>query len=562
MDAALSLQSDGGSPPRPEPRPAAGPYGTNVEVRDLFFNLPARKKFLKGQASESSACAETLLRLALTRPDVGFSLTQERREVFAVAPVVENSKLKTHNSKLPAAPLPAAPFYRRARELLGKANSAHLLELDAAGAKSEELDAASPALPAGVLALPEIPRGYRLFGLLSPPAFTRPNRAAIYLSVNGRPVKDRTLTSALLEAYRQLLPPKRYPVAVLFLELPSMDVDHNVHPAKAEVRFRIPGLVYALLHRAVRQSLGVRAEQQGLGVRAQGLGTTAEAPAAYGVPPKAHVPHIPLGAPQPDQGQRRFDLWPTVAPQPGNAAPAIAPPAANRQASIVILQLTQADPAANPQSPIANPQSNAAPFRVLGQAGGSYIVLEDDSGVKLIDQHALHERVLFELFLKKAKEAARGDSQGLLTPVILELTPVQSSAYLEGETAADLLSHLGFETASFGERSLAVRSIPSIFKSAERAALVLDVLDAITDTSDDDPGRSNVKTRFSLREKACYRLACKAALKAGERLNHDQMSSLVEDYRRLAGPHGFTCPHGRPVAYELGWEQLERAVGR
>ena len=587
MDAALILQSDGGVPLMPLVRPAAGPFGTSVEVRDLFFNLPARKKFLKGHASESAACAETLLRLALTRPDVGFTLTQERREVFAVSPVVENSKLKTQNSKLPSEPLQAAPFYRRARELLGRANTEHLMELDAVGCRSEELKAASPAmaaLPQSVLALPEIPRGYRLFGLLSPPAFTRPNRAAIYLSVNGRPVKDRTLTSALLEAYRQLLPPKRYPVAVLFLELPSMDVDHNVHPAKTEVRFRVPGLVYALLHHAVRQGLGGVSsgvsngecrmsngvQQQWPVASGQGSGTAAESAAAYGVAPKAHVPHIPhipLGAPQPDQGQRRFDLWPTVAPPNSAAAPQNPPQPAIRNSAFDIRH----SPAAAPQNaPLAESirhstldiQHSPAPFRVLGQAGGSYIVLEDDSGVKLIDQHALHERVLFELFLKKARDAARGDSQGLLTPVVLELTPVQSSAYLEGDTAAELLAHLGFETASFGERSIAVRAIPSIFKSAEKAALVLDVLDAITDTADDDPGRSGMKTRFSLREKACYRLACKAALKAGERLTIDQMSALVEDYRRLAGSHGFTCPHGRPVALELGWEQLERAVGR
>ena len=215
------------------------------------------------------------------------------------------------------------------------------------------------------------------------------------------------------------------------------------------------------------------------------------------------------------------------------------------------------------QAPVINhPSAGSAPFRVLGQAGGSYIVLEDDSGVKLIDQHALHERVLFELFLKRAQATARGDAQGLLTPIVLELTPIQASAYAQGDATRELLLHLGFDTAPFGERSVAVRSIPTVFKSANKASLVLDVLDAVTDTADDDPARSKLNSRFSLREKACYMLACKGAVKAGERLTVDQMSALVEDYRRLAGPHGFTCPHGRPVALELSWEQLERAVGR
>ena len=305
MDSGLKIQSEGGEPANPAIKPAAASFGTTVEARELFFNLPARQKFLKGQASEAAACTETLLRLSLTRPDVGFSLLQDRREVFAVAPVQQGigergeglerperqgsgakgqgleqngeapRPLRPNPAPLTPSPcfsradpshLPAAPFFRSARELLGRTNTESLVELDAVGCRSEELAAQNPPvrpIEPGVLALPEIPLGYRLFGLLSPPAVTRPNRSAIYLNVNGRPVKDRTLTSALLEACRQLLPPKRYPIAVLYLELPGADVDANVHPTKTEVRFRVPGLVYALLHHAVRQGLG----QQGLGVR-------------------------------------------------------------------------------------------------------------------------------------------------------------------------------------------------------------------------------------------------------------------------------------------------------
>ena len=236
-----------------------------------------------------------------------------------------------------------------------------------------------------------------------------------------------------MEAYRHLLPPKRYPLAVLYLELPGVDVDQNVHPTKTEVRFRIPGLVYALFHPAIRRAgagaegPGVRGqgpeEQQGLVARGEGLGMAhgfaAEAPAPYAR--TANLPaRTPLGAPSSDGAQRRFDLWPTVAPASQSTFAPSAP-----QSTLDIRNSTL--PAAA--------STFASPFRVLGQAGGSYIVLEDDSGVKLIDQHALHERVLFELFLVRAQAQARGDSQGLLSPVILDLNPMQNAVYTQNDAA-------------------------------------------------------------------------------------------------------------------------------
>ena len=589
---ASRIEIDGGEPSHPDVKDAAGSFGTTVDARDLFFNLPARKKFLKGQSSEAAACTDTLLRLALTRPDTGFALLQDRREVFSVSPVA------------PVAPGPTAaafhasdptPYLRRARELLGRANTDALLELDAIGSARELTDesAAIATVRPGAFDLPEIPLGYRVYGLISPPAVTRPNRGAVYLAVNGRPVKDRTLTSALLEAYRHLLPPKRYPVAVLFLELPGSDVDANVHPTKTEVRFRVPGIVYALLHHAIRRACG---------------GERVEIKSAP--PVVASAPHIPLGAPQPDFGQQRFDLWPRAEERidcglriadcglEGNAPPPESPAAESKAPAQVVHEapvayarpapppnpqslsraLAQAvdeapaayarpaPPPPNPQSAIHNPQSPlpSAAFRVLGQAGGSYIVLEDDTGVKLIDQHALHERVLFEIFLKKAHSTSLspGESQGLLVPQILELTPVQLSVFSQDSAAQELLAHLGFSVDLFGAKAIAVRAVPALFRSASKAALVLDVLDALAETSDADPSLTRAKHRYSFREKAAYMLACKGALKAGERLTIEQMTALVEDYRRCAGPHGFTCPHGRPVALELGWAELEKAVGR
>ena len=607
--SASRIEIDGGEPAQPEVKDAAGAYGTTVEARDLFYNLPARKKFLKGPGSEAAACTDTLLRLALTRPDAGFTLLQDRREVFSVAPVSPVTSgtpdaIAAAASALRHSTFDIRHYVKRARELLGRSNTEQLLELDAIGTAREipgESVDEKIQLPPGAIDLPEIPAGYRVYGLISPPAITRPNRSAVYLTVNGRPVKDRTLTSALMEAYRHLLPPKRYPLAVLFFELPGADVDANVHPTKTEVRFRIPGLVYALLHHAIRRACGN--ESASVYRRSESA-----------VPAQ---PHVPLGAPRVDDKQKTFDLWPradgevdcglriadcglagdapgkvaplsggnvvagtvatsgTSAEAPGTvheaAAPYSAPatakfnpplPSLNAAARIPTAALTPS----NPQSAIRNPQSPPpkppAPFRVLGQAGGAYIVLEDDTGVKLIDQHALHERVLFEVFLKKAHSTAQGEAQGLLVPQVFDLTPVQLSVFTQDDAAQQLLSHLGFSVDLFGDRAIAVRAVPALFRSASKAALVLDVLDALSETSDADPSLTRAKHRYSFREKAAYMLACKGALKAGERLTIEQMTALVEDYRRCAGPHGFTCPHGRPVALELGWDELEKAVGR
>jgi DNA mismatch repair protein MutL len=567
---AHKIQIDGGEPERPEPFIAAGPHGTTVEVIDLFYNLPARKKFLKGQASEAAACTDTLLRAALTRPDVAFSFFQERREVFSVQAHIDcglpsNPKSEIRNPQWISACL------TRAREVLGRANSEGLLEL--------RCDQSS---------LPELPPGYRLFGLLSPPSKTRPNRTQIYLTVNGRPVKDRTLTSALLEACRHLLPPKRYPIAVLYLELPPGDVDINVHPTKQEVRFRFSGQVYSLFHHAVRHAVGsaegfiadrdgdsVSPSPSGLRIAelSQGRSESADTKPATSFSSAAKL-DIPLGAPKPEvSGQRKFDLWSTVAPQ---ISPAPAQTAAEAPARYVSpaapASASQPAPAAPkeirnppvfgetespPQSEIRNePARNelASPFRVLGQAGASYIVIEDDSGVKLIDQHALHERILFEILLERASRHASGERQGLLTPEVLELTPVQAAVFSSDTSARELLTHLGFDVEAFGPRALAVRSIPAIFSSASKAALVADVLDAF--------GEGEGSSRAALREKAVYMMSCKGAIKAGERLSMDQMSALIEQFRRLCGGSGFTCPHGRPLAKEISWEELERSVGR
>ncbi|HYG77051.1 MAG TPA: DNA mismatch repair endonuclease MutL [Planctomycetota bacterium] len=630
---AWRIEIDGGEPEKPQARPASGAPGTSVEVKELFYNLPARAKFLKGAASEAAACADTLLRLALTRPDVAFTLRQDRHEVFSLPACAAAPASPSSRPAASAAPdLPVSAYTRRARDVLGRDSSKGLIELAVEGptehsncglpiadcglpaehAPRDQSEIRNPKSEIGRAAgeLSDSYRGYRLYGLISPPAVTRPNRSQIYLTVNGRAVKDRLLTSALLESYRHLLPPKRYPAAVLFLECPGGDVDINVHPAKTEVRFRLPGLVYALFHHAVRSACGVRDSSASV--------LPGAAPPA--VPPVASTPaKPPLGAVREQPGQQRFDLWPVWSEggrqntegngqnaegsgqQPAGgtletqestqhtalatseslaaeAAGAYSRPRVPAPSPLASRSASRERPAAqapirNPQSEIRNPQpdvstppvtrpsSPVTPFRVLGQAGGSYIVLEDDSGVRLIDQHALHERILFEELLARAEGRSRGDSQGLLIAETLELTPVQAAVFHQDDSAAAVLREIGFEVESFGPRALAVRAVPAILPTSA-AACVRDVLEALAGTDDYSPGAKKPLSRAFYREKAAYILSCKGAIKAGERLTHEQMTALVAEFKKKVGGGAFTCPHGRPLALELSWEDLERAVGR
>lgn len=518
-------------------RPASGAFGTTVEVRDLFYNLPARLKFLKNPGPEASACTEMLVRLSLVRPDVAFTLVQDGQEVFAcpsVAPAGNGAGS-------------VSAFAQRAKDVLGSVATKGLVEIDYRCAPDEE---ASPQAEAGTWPNLVGAADYRLFGLLSPPAHTRPNRSHVYLSVNGRSVRDRTFAQAVVEAYRQWLPARRFPAAVLFLELPGSDVDINVHPTKAEVRFRYPSRVFSLVHHAVRALFAP---------------TQATGQASF------PVEHPATSAPVSAQGS--FDLWQgarTIATQPVVPAdetvalpadraaeekasyfapPALRPLAApSRLAPVSEAPVERSVPASAESIP---------PFRILGQAGGSYIVYEDDEGLKILDQHAAHERVLFEQLVERARAGARADAQRLLLPESVELTPQQAAA-LSDEGVRVAIEELGFELADFGPRAVLVQAVPVVLKSQKAPQYVGEILEGLV--GDLEGGRT--PTRATLREKAAYVLSCKGAIKAGDVLNVAQMNALLIEFFRRVARRGGTCPHGRPVAIEFTWEELERKVGR
>lgn len=544
-DEAWKLEVAGGAQ-RPAV-PAAADFGTTLEVRDLFYNLPARLKFLKSPGAEAAACADAVLRLALLRPDVAFTLLQGRQEIL---------NCPAWPGTAGSGPLPLEAFLHRAAAALGANATRALVPLHAAGPVAPEPEAATGPY-----------RQYRLLGLVTPPAHTRSDRSHIYLAVNGRAVKDRTLTTALLEAFRHLLPPRRFPAAVLFLECPGPDVDVNVHPAKAEVRFRVPGLVFSLFHHAVREAFATAAHPEPPAPERERTDA-----AAAQLLPFAAAETTASGAPTPAPA---FDLWQGTRPGPalaaeapapfGRLAPSVQPLSATEERAQPVSQpllpprtaLSHPAPAVPPVR--SQPQA-AAPFRIVGQAAGMYVLAEDETGLKIFDQHALHERILFEELLARARSGSAA-SQGLLIPETLELSPAQAAAFGSGEARA-VLEELGFTAEPFGPRAIAVSAVPACLKSAQAPGFVREILEALAAVTDERASGRKLPSRETLREKAAYVCSCKGAIKAGERLTPEQMSALLHEYHVHVGMRGYTCPHGRPLAVELTWDELERRVGR
>jgi DNA mismatch repair protein MutL len=575
-DAAWRLIVKGGA--EPEIEPASGPVGTTVEVRDLFFNLPTRKKFLKSASSESAACADVVLRLALLRPDVAFTLSQERQEILNCPAIIAKMPVAGSAGRGPGVE-ELESLRRRIHDALGRRTIKELTPLRSESPSISEMNEQAIQADFPARARPTDSVGYVLYGFVTPPAMTRPNRGAIYLAVNGRAVRDRTLTSALLEAYRRLVPAGRYPAAVLFLDMPGEDVDINVHPTKSEVRFRYPSLVYSLMHRAVRGAF-------------QG-GKTFFPPAnASAIPGEAAGTLSPLDreaeAQKTNKKNSTFDLWQgerwLAVPTPQTPAASfpnevlacearkVKTPASGELSSDA--ETPRRDAIQQPLETNARPVSAITPddFHVLGQAGSRYVIVEDARGVQLLDQHAIHERVLFEELLGQARQG-RGDCQGLLLPETVELSPTQAAVM--DEEARSVLLDLGFEVEDFGPRALVIRGVPAVLKSGLGGRLVTDFLDELVEGKKRD-GRADgdslknstaniearTEARVAIRQKAAYVIACKSAFKAGERLNMEQMTVLIREYRRVVGCGGWTCPHGRPAAVELSWQDLARGVGR
>jgi len=507
-ESAWRLAVEGGA--EGEIEPAAGATGTAVEVRDLFYNIPARRKFLKSPRTELNRALRAVSDLALARPDVAFTLENDGRTLLEL-PVAER-------------------LADRVAALMAPDLVENLAEAEA-----------------------DLGSGAKARGLVGLPGENRSNSSDIHVFVGGRPVRDRTVTAAVNQAYTGLLPLRRYPVVFLFMDFPAGDVDVNVHPTKAEVRFARPGEVFKLLERAIRGALS-RAElasaegrgeygRAGEAAREQPRGA-AEAPPSR--PAKPARPMARVSRPRftekrvPAAGARQesLDLWGGSGLRvPGSGLPG------------------DSVPASAPKPVTRSPEragSTQTTWRYVGQALDEFLLVERDGGLLVIDQHALHERLLYEE-LRSARKSGSAPSQGLLVPLTVE-TGRRHAEVLRA--AREELLELGFDIEEFGGTSFLVRAVPAAVKLGDVAGYVAEIAEELAE----DQAGSSDQARG---ERVLATAACKAAVKAGDRLSPAAAEDLVR--RALAPrPEGplHTCPHGRPTSFLLSPDELARRVGR
>jgi DNA mismatch repair protein MutL len=451
--------------------PAALAKGTMVEVRDLFFNTPARRKFLKTPATEYGHCEEALRCAALARPDVGFELRHNGKAIWR---------------------LPRQTAIERAVALLGE-------DFEAAARTVDE--------PAGDL---------RLHGLAGLPAYSRSGRDAQYVFVNGRFVRDKLLSHAVREAYRDILHYDRHPAYVLYLELPPELVDVNVHPAKTEVRFRQSQAVHQFVLHVLERALGRTAE-----------------PAAAPPPASADsAPARPAFSPPAQQGWQIS--MPLRAAEPsayyGMVAEALAEPAA-----------AQPENADTPDSP---PMGYA-----LGQVGGIYVLAENAHGLLVVDMHAAHERILYE-GLKAALAENRLAAQPLLIPLVFQATALELATVADH---AEALAAMGFDISAASPTHLAVRAVPAMLAKADVERLAREVLKDIREF-----GASEALT--ARRDDMLATMACHGAVRANRKLSLPEMNALLRDMERTL--RADQCNHGRPTWFQLTLADLDRMFMR
>jgi DNA mismatch repair protein MutL len=476
---------------------AGGPEGTLIEVADLFYNLPARRKFLKSDGAESAQISKTVTQLALCYPQVGFVLTNAGRKVVACPPV--NSVAD------------------RLYQLYGDRPDLVAVERESAGV--------------------------RIYGFIAALAEHGPTRGPQHVFVNRRIVKDKTIAHAIFDAYAVASNKERSPEVHLFLEVPPDRIDVNVHPTKAEVRFREQSLVHEVVRRAVGDALG-RAPAPELVLRPSDL--------IAGRPLVQSIPGVLGGGYYPNR-------WavPTAAPRElsGDGGQHGEPAAGDAAATVGPWGVGVPPAGAGPAWPVpagyeATPGvAGMRPLIPLGQFRDTFIIAIDDEGIAIIDQHVAHERVLFERVMQRLTERPL-ESQRLLVPMLLDLAPAEREALLG---RADALSRFGFEVEEFGGDSLRVSAIPAILPREECEG-------ALRALADDLEGLDRGLGIEEALKRIAALTACHAAVKANYPLTLDKMAHILDELRATA--YSTVCPHGRPVMLRITRRELEKNFER
>jgi len=466
LGTRLRVEGDQAAPVQP----AGAPPGTVVRVEDLFYNVPARLKFLKHDTTERRIIDNLATRYALAYPTVRFHLRQDGR------PSLQTSGNGDRREVLAV--------------LYGVETARQMLEV-----LSED-------------------DGLKVNGFISATSLTRSNRREIHFFVNGRPVQDAALSAALLKAYHTLLMVGRYPLATLFLELPPDLVDVNVHPTKAEVRFRDPDGVFTGVQRAVRRALLAHTPIPGLGEQMRWSPGTDWSSPARAIDPAWDIAY---------EGSGRSTLSSDELYRSPLSTPETAPPASTLSMQSVPL------------------------LRLVGQIASTYLVAEGPDGLYLVDQHAAHERVLFERMMSQRSGEIPG--QALLQPLAVDFSPALARLLAE---QVPLLGRLGFQVEAFGPNTFLVRAIPSLLAGSDPAAALRALVEDFEE--DETPLQAEVEARIIAR--VCKR----AAVKAGHALSPEEQRALLLDLEACQSPR--TCPHGRPTMIHISVDLLERQFGR
>jgi len=542
-DSGTVLEINGGKIFKVEE--AGLPAGTSITIRDLFFNTPARKKFLKAESTELSHIASLVTHYALAHPDKHFELHSATNAILVAPPVAGYSERVYQvfgkdvlDQLIPVAAmqplehvgLPQPPPWRR----------------------HEEDEEQGPAEPGDM----------RVHGFVSKPEIQKLNRNSIYVFVNGRLIRDRLIQHAITEAYRNILPPTVYPVVLLFLELPSGEVDVNVHPSKTEVRFRQQSVMHDFVRDSVRAALmKARPVPQFMTeINAHPTASPSLTPgarlgesAAWRTLENPGAPQaFALQAPVPPPIAERFRFGVDGIAVDGSAALSLV------RAPQIVSEVIESDGCAPPLP--EDPQiaddfandglaSSLASLKPLGQIRESFILAVNHEGLWIVDQHVAHERVLFEKVLKQ-RAAQKVESQRLLMPLVLELTPAQQAVFAE---ISEELNQNGFEAEPFGARSIAIKVAPAGVEAAQIEHMLHELLDQFS-------REEQALNMEKVRARIAASIACHAAIKVNMPLQQNKMEWLLAELSKTECP--MSCPHGRPVVLRYSMKDIQKAFKR
>lgn len=524
-------------------KPAGVPAGSSISVADIFYCVPARRKFLKSETTELGHIASLVTHYALAHPETHFVLKTPTQVIVDCSPVEK----------------PADRVY----QVFGRQSLDELVEIPPSEAPMRSA-ITEPSIEEG-----EEASTIRVAGFTSRPEVQRSNRNGTYIFVNRRLVRDRLLLHAIGEAYRNIMPPGVFPVVLLFLEMPYQEVDVNVHPAKIEVRFRHPQFVHDFTRDALRHALSIARPIPGFpAARAAAAASPGAAgaagsdqlrgyapvqdSAAFPGPPRAEIPAsfassaaaaeaLELtGAPDRPYAQRlgfgdgAAMNFPFPRPLPGQAGASGADAAAE-------LPTTEGGSLPGPES--------IADLKPLGQVNASFIVAVNGEGLWIVDQHVAHERVLFEQHLRARREGALG-GQRMLAPLVVDLNPQQLATF---DLIGDELRANGFEAELMGARTVAIQAAPAGIASGDAEKLLFEILDGVA--------RENQAVSIdSLQSKIAASTACHAAIKVNTPLDATKMEWLLAELAKTEYP--MSCPHGRPVVLRYSVREIERAFKR